>query len=119
MKNDHEVALCLCSALSYNTHTTEITHFSIYRVCHRGCTCFSYLLFSSIHSSKYDERQAVSDQREWRSAVVGDCDERRGRAGPFFVEILVHSRAASCSRNRRHYRLTHTASATHSRNEVA
>ena len=31
-----------------------------------------YLLFCSIHSSKYDERQAVSDQREWRSAVVGD-----------------------------------------------
>jgi len=31
-----------------------------------------YLLFCSIHSSKYDERQAVGDQRERRSAVVGD-----------------------------------------------
>jgi len=78
-----------------------------------------YLLFCSIHSSKYDERQAVCDKRERRSAVVGDL---------FGVERCIirsgaypQSRAASASRyrgNRRHCRLTHTASATHSRNKV-
>jgi len=74
-----------------------------------------YLLFCSIHSSKYDERQAVSDQRERRSAVVSDPIGVLRRI--YQVPVCRQSASSRYLGNRRHCRLTHAASATHSRNE--
>ena len=77
---------------------------------------YMYLLFCSIHSSKYDERQAVRDQREWRSAVVGDHVGVPRR----IYQAPAHASTCRYYDNRRQRRLiTHIASATHSRNEVA
>ena len=78
-----------------------------------------YLLFCSIHSSKYVERQAVSDQRERRSAEVGDTIGVLHRIYQVPVCRYSASRPSRYLGNRRHCRLTHAASATHSRNEVA
>jgi len=63
-------------SLSPRTHSSTHNHNSTLHDTMEKTLIFStlhdYLLFCSIHSSKYDERQAVHEQCEWRSAVVGD-----------------------------------------------